>query len=386
MDQQHPIPQEISTYQFRLVGDMTLKQFFQVASGIVIALIIYSSPIIGIIKWPLVIIFGLAGVALAFLPIEERPLERWVIAFIRSVYSPTLFFWKKTENPPLYFQEGGLATIVQPTSIPLAAVPFSTPAIPAATVTEPAYPPALEGAPPAPEDKKLEIPDEKKFKVKEPELSPEEPGLTIFPTLEEAEKSFLKKISSIFSFTASMPTAYEPQGSATTVSEVPGEHGIKIKPHEAIRVTARPEHSKKFEGEVESVTIVPVTPTFGAPRPKLAEGLVQFSKDAAPPYPPSLPNVIVGQVIDRDGKIIEGAILEIKDSQGHAVRALRSNKLGHFMTVTPLPNGHYQIEIDKAGFSFEPFSFEAKGELMPPIGIKAKEGIPAEGGLYAQAA
>ena len=84
---------------------MTLKQFFQVAGGIVIALIIYSSGIIGIVKWPLVIIFALSGVALAFLPLEERPLERWIIAFFRSVYSPTLFFWKRSETLPSFFPE-----------------------------------------------------------------------------------------------------------------------------------------------------------------------------------------------------------------------------------------------------------------------------------------
>ena len=33
MFESHPIPQQISSYQFRLVGDMTLKQFFQLARG-----------------------------------------------------------------------------------------------------------------------------------------------------------------------------------------------------------------------------------------------------------------------------------------------------------------------------------------------------------------
>jgi hypothetical protein len=42
-EEQHPIPQQISAYHFRLVGDMTLKQFFEVAGGAIIALIIYST-------------------------------------------------------------------------------------------------------------------------------------------------------------------------------------------------------------------------------------------------------------------------------------------------------------------------------------------------------
>jgi len=35
--EQHPIPQQISSYQFKLVGDMTLAQFGKAAGGIVIA-------------------------------------------------------------------------------------------------------------------------------------------------------------------------------------------------------------------------------------------------------------------------------------------------------------------------------------------------------------
>jgi len=357
---------------------MTLKQFFQVAGGIVIALLIYSSGVIGIVKWPLVILFGLSGVALAFLPLEERPLERWIIAFFRSVYSPTLFFWKRTETPPAFFQE---ATVAMPAALPTPPAPIEV--VPTFTVTPPTITPTPQ-APLVTEKKELEIPEEKTLQVKEPQPSREEPGLTIFPALEEAEKSFLNKISSLFSFAATTPLPAEgmsePRAGATP------EERIKIKPHKPIKIYARPEprREESQEEDVESVPLVAVSPTFGAPRPKLAETLAQFSKDAAPPFPPSLPNVIVGQVMDRDGKIVEGAILEIKDSQGHPVRALRSNRLGHFMTVTPLPNGNYQIDIDKNGFTFEPFSFDAKGELIPPIAIKAKETIAQEGGLSAQ--
>src|SRR4030042_653047 len=103
--EQHPIPQNISSYQFRLVGDMTLKQFFQLAGGIVVGLIFYSSPLLPIIKWPFTILSALLGVLLAFVPLEERPLERWIFAFFRAIYAPTEFFWKKTVDRPKFFQD-----------------------------------------------------------------------------------------------------------------------------------------------------------------------------------------------------------------------------------------------------------------------------------------
>src|SRR3990167_2357057 len=103
--EQHAIPQNISSYQFRLVGDMTLKQFFQLAGGFLVAFIFYSTPLLPIIKWPFVIFSALLGVALAFLPLEERPLERWIFAFFKAIYAPTMYFWQKTAVPMKFFQE-----------------------------------------------------------------------------------------------------------------------------------------------------------------------------------------------------------------------------------------------------------------------------------------
>lgn len=103
MFEQHPVPQQISSYQFRLVGDMTLKQFFQLAGGSVVGLIIYSLPLPGFFKWPLIVLVVVAGAAFAFLPIQNRPLEKWIIAFFRSIYAPTILVWKKTEKTQNFF-------------------------------------------------------------------------------------------------------------------------------------------------------------------------------------------------------------------------------------------------------------------------------------------
>src|SRR3990170_4811369 len=102
--EQHAIPQQISSYQFRLVGDMTLKQFFQLAGGALVGLLFYASPLHPLIKWPFILFFTLLGVALAFLPLHERPLEKWIVAFFRSIYSPTIFYWQKVPAKS-HFQE-----------------------------------------------------------------------------------------------------------------------------------------------------------------------------------------------------------------------------------------------------------------------------------------
>src|SRR3989344_3680434 len=110
--EQHPIPQNITGYQFRLVGDMTLKQFAMLAGGIIVALLFYYSPFPAFFKFPFVIIFGLGGIALAFFPINDIPLDRWTIVFFKSIYSPTQFFWKKNEKIPEFLETKNQAPIM----------------------------------------------------------------------------------------------------------------------------------------------------------------------------------------------------------------------------------------------------------------------------------
>lgn len=313
MEQNHPIPQQISSYQFRLVGDMTLKQFFQLAGGLLVSLLFYASPLPPLIKWPLIIFFAILGAALAFLPFEERPLEQWVFAFFRSIYSPTLYYWKRQDKPPVYFQD--------------------------------------ESTAPSPTEEKIIAPQGEAALNEYLQKSPiQKEGL--LSKFEEAEKSFLLAVGQNI---VSTPTP------ATT----PMVNQYQVRPRVVVE-----------EKRPTDVVLAPVSSAFGSGPSKEPAQSAQFSLDAAPPSPPIQPNTITGQVIDTDGKIISGAILEIKDVGGRPVRACRSNKLGHFIIVTPLQNGVYQITTEVEGHEFNPVSFEAKGEIIPPIAIRAKGAKP----------
>jgi len=307
----HPIPQQISSYQFRLVGDMTLKQFFQIAGGSVVAIIIYSLPLMGIIKWPFVILSALLGIALAFLPLEERPLERWIIAFFKSVYSPTIFSWKKTEKEFNYYQDEAI------------------------------------------------VPNEKIFyaagEQKLQEYLKNSSSNTLSGNLEKIESSFLSGITSMF--TNVIPTIKVGRPTLQTQPQV-ATNVPKLVVEETI--------SKDNVAQVISTT--QVSPTSPG-QEMVAQKQAQFSIDAAPPSPPTTPNTLTGQVIDQEKHIVEGAIMEIRDSMGRPVRALKSNKLGHFMVVTPLMAGKYEIITEKDGFNFEPLSFVTTGVIIPPIAI-----------------
>lgn len=91
--EQHPVPQNVTTFQFRLVGDMTIKQFGYLAGGIILGYIGYKLPLPFFFTWPLAIASGLLGFGLAFVPIEERPMDVWIASFIKNVYNPTQWVW-----------------------------------------------------------------------------------------------------------------------------------------------------------------------------------------------------------------------------------------------------------------------------------------------------
>lgn len=315
--EQHPIPQQISSYQFKLVGDMTLKQFFQVAGGVLVSLLFYSLPLHPIIKWPLIIFFVLLGVALAFLPFEERPLEKWIIAFFRSIYSPTHYTWKKTTKPAVFFTEDA----------------------------------------PAPEIK-----------------TTQNLTTTVEPTvnkLEQAEKSFLSRLTSLW--TMAIPTKQTTPPvtqQVVTTQQTPAPLNVPVQLPTMITKSAPKLFVEEKVINPDSLIKEEAVGTSKVENDEITSKEAEFSIDAAPPSPSIVVNTVVGQVIDENRKIIENAILEIKDTGGRPVRALRSNKAGHFIIVTPLSNGRYEITTEKDGYTFEPVSFETEGKIIPPIAIK----------------
>ena len=364
--EQHPIPQQIASYQFKLVGDMTLKQFIQLAGGALISLLLYASPLHPFIKWPLIIVSFLFGVALAFLPIQDRPLSTWIFAFFRSIYSPTYFVWNKSINPTDYF------------------LPEETPSKPASIRIA---------------EKKEEVAE-----LLEPVLKQTD----VTNKLEEKEKSFLTKLTQSFIApnttvvisTTPVHTFTQPAAPSNTQVITPSMPPPSLttvvpliqKPQQRPNVEVPAAKSVGFENvmgfqnqpqqvtQTQSTTLGKTSGTFNVSPMTYKKVDVQnmsssqFSKDVMPPLPATRENVVVGQVLDPYGQIIEGAILEIKDMDGRPVRALRNNKLGNFMIATPLIAGDYLIQTEKEGYEFESYKLKAEDKIIPPIAIWATKG------------
>jgi len=285
--EQHPIPQAITTYEFRLVGEMTLKQFAKLASGLGLAFLLYVSPLTLYLKWPLILIFASLGIALAFVPIQGRPLEIWLIALIKAIYSPTEYLYQKQPELP-EFLEGPVAAKL--------------------AVVTPRQP--------------MTIPSRAELKEYLGTLPVQEK----MTTWEQAEKRFLSQVK----------TAFE-----------------KVSP------PVSPKTPKPFRAsQAPKVPPQTVTPTT--------------AQKAPPLLTPEKPNIISGIIRNQQGKLVEGAIVEIKDSGGFPVRALKSNSLGQFQIASPLENGLYQIEIEKESLEFNIIKIKLEGKIISPLEIKAK--------------
>jgi len=59
--EQHPVPQHIASFEFKLFGNLTVRQFVTLAIPMGIAALIFFSNLLTIIRLPLALIFGLLG-------------------------------------------------------------------------------------------------------------------------------------------------------------------------------------------------------------------------------------------------------------------------------------------------------------------------------------
>lgn len=313
---QHPVPQNISSYEFRLVGDMTLKQFFWLAGGMLVALFFYKLPVPGLLKYPLMGVSAIAGGVFAFIPLNGRPFSQWLFAFFKATYSPTEYLWS--------------AKAVQTQE--------SSP------VPEPTLPRAESSL------DKLEAQLVAKFGQlfsQAQDVFRTRPTAAVIPSFEPEPES-------------PAPTAPVPPPPPAPPSPPP-----PVIPQTVF--TAPPELEL-----VHSVPVADTPPAKITPMAAYSPVTAPAATSNATKIPtPTLANILAGLVVDDHDQLVETAILEIvASSTGIPVRALRTNKLGQFQIATPLPDGQYVVNTEKDGYKFASVSFTAEGKIIQPILIR----------------
>lgn len=321
--QQHPIPQNVTSYQFRLVGDMTLKQFLQLAAGIVIGLVIYATPFLpssnGLSSLSLLVLalplpLSCSGPTLGSMDCCLYPLHlRSHHLCLAKTQQPTTI-----SKPSSHHHHHSSSTTLSPTS-------------PSPTVTQP-----------------------QTSKIERPNLVPQ-----------------------IHTLTRATPP--------TPVSTPPSQPEPLIATSQDIKKSAKriclatktnyyhSTISSKHQSSINTTPSepAPTTSTATASNTPTQPGTsASFSTDLPIPSTPQTPNTIVGMTLSPQGKILESVIVEILKS-GQTIRATKSNKLGQFLFAKPLDNGIFQITADKDGFTFPRFDLKLDGQIIPPIKLQA---------------
>ncbi|MEI6887265.1 MAG: PrgI family protein, partial [bacterium] len=97
----HPVPQNIMDVEFKLFGELTIRQFGYVAGGASVAFICYIIfDGLDIVRWPLVIFFAIIGLMLALFRVNDRPFEVWLANYLYAMFTSQRKVWKKSNKIP----------------------------------------------------------------------------------------------------------------------------------------------------------------------------------------------------------------------------------------------------------------------------------------------
>jgi len=362
--EQHPVPQNITGFQFKLIGDMTVRQFLFLAGGILLGYIIFQFKIPDLVKWFFALSAGGAGFAFAFVPLEERPLDRWLVCFFKSAYLPTQFLWKKRAIPPEVLT--AKISLTPPPTPETLRKEEST-----ARVEE--YLMTLPTAPVGELDKKEDSYLNQILSSfgEKPQVSVAAPPPTI---VQKPEEEFGKKTEEL----TNKITALQQE---LTKQTIPQERFLEIQAQlstllgEKERLTKElVELKKKLAEKPLEEAIKPTAIAQLAEEPRVKIVPPDIASKLGVPKPPSFPNAPSGVVKTQKGGILPSILVEIRNQEGTPVRALKTGKIGQFAVSTPLPNGTYTLHFEdpQGTFYFDIIELALTGGIVSPLEIFAK--------------
>ncbi len=338
----HAVPQNVTSFEFRLIGDMTLKQFAYLAAGVGIAYVtfVFLASRLSLLAWPVIVISSLLGIAFAFLPISDRPLDYWVGAFLKAVFSPTKRIWIKNKKiysqNPLFNQRLNLyLSGIAPQPITPTPITSANP-----TITSPASVPPTPPTPPPSHDSSLPSSEELSQTV---ELAKKAQSLQTKILEEQKQLDEIKNKADLEQFNGVLNNLQKLVTEAQTIKK------------QLDTVTGQTDSQTPVQVEV----VKPI-------KPKATQLMLT-----------SFPNIINGVVTDSVNNYLDSVVVVIYNKDGLPVRALKTNKLGQFTGSTPLPNGTYRIELEKEQLTFDVLQVELTGQVIPPIFINAKKLVAA---------
>jgi len=350
----HPIPQDVTGFKFKLIGSVTVKQFLYILGAGALCGVLFIMPLPFIIKWPLIVTLAGLGAGLAFLPIEGRPMDVMLVNFLKALPAENRFIFHKVGAEALlhdYF------TLQQ----------------------------------------------QKPVAQTQPELKNDRRELLLSQLVrksapykaDEDERQKINSINSIFSDSNIPVTGMQSldENEATTPQINPSAVVRPQMPYVKLPVAADsppettaqntveesaslPEITTQEPSEQAPVEFTPPEPTEQI-MPATPAVVVPPEEQVASGFPqiPDTPNIALGIVKDARGRVLPNIIVEVVDEGSSPVRAFKTNALGQFSSATPLPNGKYRIILeDTRGIhEFTPIDIEMTGKIFQPVVIQSTD-------------
>ncbi|MEN9328794.1 MAG: gwa2 protein [Candidatus Parcubacteria bacterium] len=289
--EQHPIPRQITTFEFKLIGFMTLHQFLYLLAFIPPAFIVYKLfpiPILNVIL--ALLIFGI-GAVMAFIPYQDRPLDQWIKNLWKRLNSPTQYTYHK-HNPPFYLIQN-LYFVTDPHKV-LAHIESREKLAAYLATTQ-----------------KQEAVDHRK----------------------KTMQSLLRKPSS------QLATAVQPKMAHPVVQVAAQAAAARQTTPAAPPVTRAP-----YVPQMAGTSVMP-PPQPAAPPPN--------TPTIPPPVMTSTKHPFIIGTIKNNKKIpVPGILVYIKDSKGSSLRLLKTNPHGMFASFNPLATGDYTLEVKDPNGSY----------------------------------
>lgn len=395
----HPIPQDVTGFKFKLIGSVTVKQFLYLVAGGILAAVFFMVPLPGIIKYPISFLCGGIGAALAFIPIDGRPMDVMMRNFLKAL---------PAENQYIYKKRGAEALIAEFFAPPPVVTAKAQQAKPAENNTLDAkrallYKTLRHASQPDEKEQAVlstinsylvEASHSASPPVQNIDAQPQETPQSSSPLVQvvipsanvnaisESERltktSIVKPIETPVAKPAPAVQAVEEeaqkpqfveQAPPLAVADTPAKQSqpdpkITAAPESPIPATAAPITTKPAPQPAapavapnESASVITVNP--------------ESSLKAGFPQLPDTPNIVMGIIKDPRGKIIPNILVEIMDPQGIPVRAFKTNALGQFAAATPLPNGEYNVILEdpRKQNEFEQIHITLDGQIFQPLEI-----------------
>lgn len=429
----HPIPQDVTGFKFKLIGSVTLKQFLYILGGGILAIICYVLPVSPFIKLPLAFFFGGMGVMLAFVPIEGRPMDVMLKNFLKALPAENQYIFKKRGADALitdFFTPNMAAIKVEEVKKTDATALDSKRALLYKTLRQNGRPDDKEQetltninsflhdastsiTPPIQHIDNIPADAPESIQIATPTVTirpqaadfapvdlPQSPIDIVLPKEEAADSSPQVVINTqtvnninppqpIPTVAPPAPEPMQPEPAVIPAPVAPTPPPVILQQEPVAQpIPAQPEPVASIANPIQTPVAQTAEPI--AESPLQTVGSAPQSTGVAPnttnsvtsvgpeqslkagfPQLPDTPNIVLGIIKDPRGRVLPNILVEFMNQQGIPVRAFKSNALGQFAAATPLSNGEYIVALEdpRKLNEFEQIKIVLDGKIFQPLEI-----------------